>query len=251
MVLSAKDGRMYTKSKQTFFIVMDYVNKHAEYINFRKIFKIPDVLRASPFKSPNLSKPTISYKYPGTIRSRVLNYKEAYDDKDCDISKMTCDCSNNQFLDKHHKHVITGDLAFIQNNKLRTLLSKGLNYRDQAPPSTDKAYKAAKKAVNQYCKDMSERYKKSKEEFAEWKTLILEQVQKQLQNCSFYPHNVTLSDDMVKNELKLLHDKFVLIPTDKAANNITIVCKKYYISSIQKEIEPVKLSLLRSWPYVY
>ena len=42
---------------------------------------------------------------------------------------------------------------------------------------------------------------------------------------------------MVKNELKLLHDKFVLVPTDKAANNITIVCKKYYISLIQKEIE--------------
>ena len=53
----------------------------------------------------------------------------------------------------------------------------------------------------------------------------------------FSPHNVTLSDDMVKNELKLLHDKFVLVPTDKAANNITIVCKKYYISLIQKEIE--------------
>ena len=151
---------------------------------------------------------------------------------------MTCDCSNNQFLDKYHKHVITGDLAFIQNNKLRTLLSKGLNYRDQAPPSTaDKAYKAAKKAVNQYCKDMSERYKKSIEEFAEWKTLILEQV---------YPHNVTLSDDMVKNELKLLHDKFVLVPTDKAANNITIVCKKYYISLIQKEIAQI---LLKRWIY--
>ena len=84
---------------------------------------------------------------------------------------------------------------------------------------------------------MSERYKKFIEEFAEWKTLILEQVQKQLQNCSFYPHNVTLSYDMVKNELKLLHDKLVLVPTDKAAKNITIVCKKYYISLIQKEIE--------------
>ena len=28
----------------------------------------------------------------------------------------------------------------------------------------------------------------------------------------------------------------MLVPTDKAANNITIVCKKYYISLIQNEL---------------
>ena len=31
-------------------------------------------------------------------------------------------------------------------------------------------------------------------------------------------------------------NKYVLVPTDKAANNITCVCKKFYISKIHEEL---------------
>ena len=139
-------------------------------------------------------------------------------------------------MDNHFKHVITGDLSLIKDDKLRTLLSKGLNYRDQAPPSTDLAFKAAKKAINDYCSKMSERYKKPIEMFAEWKALILELVKRQLEICKPFPYNTTLSDENVKHELDILHDKYVLVPTDKAANNVTIVCKKFYISKIHEEL---------------
>ena len=82
---------------------------------------------------------------------------------------------------------------------------------------------------------MSDRYKKPIEVFQEWKALILAEVHNQLDNCKGKPfsYNVTLSDNKVQYGLKALHDKYVLVPTDKAANNITIVCKKYYISLIQ------------------
>ena len=33
-----------------------------------------------------------------------------------------------------------------------------------------------------------------------------------------------------------MHEKYVFIPTDKAANNIAIICKKYYVTVILKEI---------------
>jgi hypothetical protein len=32
----------------------------------------------------------------------------------------------------------------------------------------------------------------------------------------------------VVNELRRLHDNFVLVPADKASNNIVFVCKNYY-----------------------
>ena len=35
---------------------------------------------------------------------------------------------------------------------------------------------------------------------------------------------------------KFLHDKYVLVPTDKAANNVIVVCKKYYLEVVIKEI---------------
>ena len=36
--------------------------------------------------------------------------------------------------------------------------------------------------------------------------------------------------------LRRLHDDFVLVPADKAANSVIVVCKKYYIETLIKEL---------------
>ena len=231
--------------KSDFFIVIDFVNKHVEHIDFRKIFKNSDVHQASPFRSNNLSAPTISYKHPPTIRNKVLNYKDVCN-QDTSSAAMTCDCASNAFKDPHHQHVITGDLSIVPNTKLRTLLSKGLNYRDQVPPSTDKAYIAAQNAVNNYCSKMSDRYKINPVRFIEWKTLILIQVKKQLESCKPYDFNSILSDPVVLADLKALHENYVLVPTDKAANNVTFVCKKFYLSMIDIELSSNNFEIVDS-----
>ena len=38
------------------------------------------------------------------------------------------------------------------------------------------------------------------------------------------------------NELRRLHDNFVLVPADKASNNIVVVCKKYYYECLLNEL---------------
>ena len=40
----------------------------------------------------------------------------------------------------------------------------------------------------------------------------------------------------VKHILYNLHAKYVLVPADKAANNVIAVCKKYYIDTLVKEL---------------
>ena len=174
----------------------------------------------------------MSYRYPQTIRSTVLNYKDAYDSP----IPTTCNCSSSTFLDSHHQHVITGDLNFIKDDKLRNLLKKGLNYRDQQAPSTRKAYIAVQEAVKEYCKKMSNRFKMPIETFSHWKVKVLEKVHEQLDLFENYDYNSVLSDSNVKLELQELHKNYVLVPTDKAANNVTIICKLYYISLINKEL---------------
>ena len=44
------------------------------------------------------------------------------------------------------------------------------------------------------------------------------------------------SDPSVKREFKRLHERFVLVSIDKAANNIAIICKQLYASVIHKEL---------------
>ena len=41
-----------------------------------------------------------------------------------------------------------------------------------------------------------------------------------------------LKDPDAKKELKILHDKFVLVPIDKAGNNVAIICKHFYAKNI-------------------
>ena len=36
--------------------------------------------------------------------------------------------------------------------------------------------------------------------------------------------------------LNSLHSKYVLVPADKAANNVIVVCKRYYLEVVTKEI---------------
>ena len=40
----------------------------------------------------------------------------------------------------------------------------------------------------------------------------------------------------VVNELQRLHDNFVLVPADKASNNIVFVCKNYYYECLLNEL---------------
>ena len=39
-----------------------------------------------------------------------------------------------------------------------------------------------------------------------------------------------------QDTLHKLHANYVLVPADKAANNVIIVCKKYYIDTLVKEL---------------
>ena len=40
----------------------------------------------------------------------------------------------------------------------------------------------------------------------------------------------------VQEDLQTLHSKFVLVPIDKASNNVAFVCKRYYAEVILQEI---------------
>ena len=45
-----------------------------------------------------------------------------------------------------------------------------------------------------------------------------------------------LNQPYVEVTLPKLHANYVLIPADKVANNAIVVCKKYYIKTIVKEL---------------
>ncbi len=51
---------------------------------------------------------------------------------------------------------------------------------------------------------------------------------------------IVLDDKKVKDYLEEFHEKYVITPTDKAGNNFSIVCKKFYIKCLMKELDLLK-----------
>lgn len=64
----------------------------------------------------------IEYK----MRMRNLNLKSFLQDN----SVFSCYCEGSNFIDKDHKHIVTGNLRIKTNNKLKKLLTKIPNYRE-------------------------------------------------------------------------------------------------------------------------
>ena len=50
------------------------------------------------------------------------------------------------------------------------------------------------------------------------------------------PNQKILNDRSVKDCLRRLHEHVALAPADKAANNIIVICKTYYIETLIKEL---------------
>ena len=79
---------------------------------------------------------------------------------------------------------------------------------------------------------------------SQWKEIILKKVDSRIallksrdrNPISTKKCNPVLKRPDVKEYLDFLHKHFVLVPIDKAANNISIICKRFYVQVILKEI---------------
>ena len=73
----------------------------------------------------------------------------------------------------------------------------------------------------------------------EWKDHLKELVTDHISNLKGHfksPKCKVLDQTDIKDTLHKLHANYVLVPADKAANNVIIVCKKYYIDTMVKEL---------------
>ena len=74
---------------------------------------------------------------------------------------------------------------------------------------------------------------------SEWKDQLKELVADRTSNLKghFTSHKCKVLDQPdVKDTLHKLHANYVLVPADKTANDVVIVCKKYYIDTLVKEL---------------
>ena len=86
---------------------------------------------------------------------------------------------------------------------------------------------------NRWCKQESVECNAMKE----WKLSILNIVNKRIkfysQNTNLLPRKPKSSFRHLKQGTQEFHRKYVLVPADKAANNVVVVCRLHYINTLK------------------
>ena len=186
--------------------------------------------------------PIISYTYTKTIASKIFNSSSTLLDLDYHQfhnNLSPCECNTSSHLCQPYGHVITGDLSITPNFKLRDLIAKGPKYRESCKVDCDKNLSLLCEAVDQYALQWAQQEMVELSVLSSWKEMvkgrIKERISKLRENFK-QPTGKVLQNVDVKACLSDLHNKCVLVPADKAPNNIIILRKMYYIETLTKEL---------------
>ena len=192
--------------------------------------------------------PTVVWLRTDKISSKVHNYiniaKDTIVSDWASRSANTCDCMSSKFRDAKLGHIVTGNLNIIEHPALKSLLSKGANFREPKFINWDHTLKVIESALELYCNAWSlTENKSSRATIRTWFSNVMDLVKLRVdklkknyveRNFNFYEK---LNSNNIKTALACLHNNFVVTSTDKAMNNFSIICKKFYIETMLDELD--------------
>ena len=101
--------------------------------------------------------------------------------------------------------------------------------------------KNCKASVSKYVKKWARIASVDRQVHGDWEETVHECIEQRVR-CLKQQHVNRRKKHVLKNRVHLdylnkLHENYVLVPADKAGNNIIVVCKKYYLDVVLKELE--------------
>ena len=190
--------------------------------------------------------PSTVYSLSNTIRNKIFNYYSTVknintnDTRTYGTGIILCNCTNSKYLNHHHGHIIPRDLQIIENKKLGNILSKGPNSREPKTISWKKSKESIAEGLDNLIKGKL-LYDKmiSEESLILWQSAILAKVDNNFSKLKtrIKPSKSNPILKKMTSQVVLKHSKkFVLVPFDKASNDVAIICKRYYVEVILNEI---------------
>ena len=230
--------------------VIQFINKGIDDIHLSKIFKSEDVINNLPtILQEENNIPIATFKLDNPIRNKILNYKDTISSlsfKQVNNDKVEienlpeCNCTDSQFCDPAHGHIVTGNLNIIENNKLRKLLSKGPNFREPKTLNYNKCFSSIEADLQNTVDHLTCKYNLANNALEAWREAILAKVRNRIihlkKKKTPQQSKPALKDPQILQYLNIIHNNYVLVPIDKASNNIAIVCKRFYIERTMKEL---------------
>ena len=188
--------------------------------------------------------PMVTYKLTLPISTKYLNFNKFVNNLHLNLfltnpDSLPCKFNSAPFTDRHHKHIVTGDLQIIRNNVLRKLLIKGPKYREVRRINLEKRciLEGLDNCISSWC------YKNGidKSVFLQWANNVEAKTDERTSHLTnkLYTnkHRDCLSYEDVKNASENINKDFVVIPIAKVNGNIDLVRKRFYAPVITRELE--------------
>ena len=135
-------------------------------------------------------------------------------------------------------------MKIIPDSRIRNIVSKGPKYRFPSHIDFNRCREEIATALNDFGNRWCKRESVEHNALKEWKLSIFNIVDKRIK---FYSHNTNLLPPKPKSSFRHLkqgiqefHRKYVLVPADKAANNVVVVCRLHYINTLKQELKGTK-----------
>ena len=218
------------------------MNKAVDTINLPALLRSTSVIDKISVYFRDKEPPIVSYEYTSTVASKIFNFAPALSDLNVSeylSNPQTCQSKESKFCYEPHGHVITGDLRVMENARLRELVAKGPKYREPSRVNWKTTETMLLESIDLYAKNWSKREQVDLKYLSEWKDHLKELVTDHISNLKGHFKSLkckVLDQPDVKDTFHKLQTNYVLVPADKAANNVIIVCKRYYIDTLVKEL---------------
>ena len=127
----------------------------------------------------------------------------------------------------------------IENVISREIVGKRAKYQEPSKINWQSTETMVSDSIDLYVEQWFKQEQVDLKYLSEWKDQIKELVVEHISSLKEKirsPKQKILNDPDVKDTLRRLHDDFVLVPADKAANSVIVMCKKYYIETLIKEL---------------
>lgn len=216
-----------------------FINKGIEAIRIETIMKDKRLNNLLPAPIPRPISITYTYNFPN--RTKLCNYnkelKTLTTERLKEIINKDCACKDYPtYVNKHYKHVLTGDLNIIKNDQLKKIFQRGASYRLCTKTDWKLNDEVIEEAISNLIEWFVTHSKKNPTSYDEYKNRFLQLYKSRKKH---YNNSSVINDNantIPLKELKHLHNDFIITVVDKASNNLVLVCKKLYMLTICKEL---------------
>jgi hypothetical protein len=204
-------------------------------LKLRRTMTKPEIHQLLPEQAkPEMDNMLIVNTLVEPIHRIIFNFtKVARDLSPTLVATSECGCGA-LFAQQYEGHVFTGDLSIIKCTPVSNLLKFGPRFRTYTPA---KPLDMLRRALEQYSKDLSNKLSIDPSQFVAWRETVFEACKNTLSALPISTRKQGLMiTQQIRKYLKYIHHHLVLLPIDKAANNVACICKACYVSVLRQEL---------------